>query len=127
MLWKCKQNASDSYTDMPEPSEYTIDGEDVDTDTYRSPINHQIVRTNISYKWQKISMVFYFKTEAEAFSLINMINVYPLYCQFRTPIMSTAANNYWKDLIGYISKVNLEMYNKEMGYKVSFNFVEGKR
>ena len=127
MLWKCKQSASASYEDMPEPSEYQIDGEDVDTDTYRSPLNHQIVRTNISYKWQKVQMVFYFKTEAEAFDLISKINVYPLYCQFRTPIMSSAANNYWKDLIGYISKVSLEMYNMEAGYKVSFNFVEGKR
>ena len=127
MLWKCKQSASAQYTDMPEPSEYTIDGEDVDTDSYRSPINHQIVRTNISYKWQKFQMVFYFKTEQEAFDLISMVNVYPLYCMFRTPIMANPSNDFWKEFVGYVSKVNLEMYNMEKGYKVSFNFVEGIR
>lgn len=125
MLWQVK--VGNSYVDMPEPSEYSIDGEDVDTDTYRSPIDHRIVRTNISYKWQKVQMAFWFKTEAEAYDMINKVNVYPLYCKFRTPIMSTASANYWKELVGYVSRVSLEMLPKELGYRVSFNFVEGIR
>lgn len=129
MLWQCKSSASASYVDMPEPSSYEIDGEDVDTDTYRSVVNHNIVRTNISYKWQKMQMMFRFKTEAEANALITAINHYPLYCRFRTPIMTTADNsgNYWKELEGYISKVSLKMHDIELGYEVSFNFVEGIR
>lgn len=125
MLWKLKQG--NTYIDMPEPSEYTIDGEDVDTDTYRSPITHDIIRDFYTKKWQKVQMVFYFKTEAEAYTLINQIDNYPLTCKFRTPIHSDPADDYWLELIGYISKVHLEMYNMELGYKVSFNFVEGER
>ena len=126
MLWKCKVNGT--YVDMPEPSSYDIDGEDVDTDTYRSVINHNIIRTNISYKWQKVQMMFRFKTEADAFDLISKVNVYPLTCKFRTPIMSTVDNNdYWREMVGYISKIQLKMHDKELGYEVSFNFVEGRR
>lgn len=128
MLWQVYDSTNTQWVDMPEPSEYKIDGEDVDTDTYRSVINHNIVRTNISYKWQKVQMMFRFKTEAEAFDLIGKINVYPLRCKFRTPIMSTVDSGYyWKDMRGYISKVSMEMHDIEMGYQVSFNFVEGLR
>lgn len=125
MLWKVRQGSS--WIDMPEPSEYSISGEDVDTDSYRSCINHNIIRTNITYKWQKFEMTFYFKTEEEANDLVSKINVYPLRCQFRTPIMSTKDKDYWKEFVGYVSNVSMSMHVKELGYKVSFNFIEGRR
>ena len=127
MLWQVK--IGNSFVDMPEPSSYEIGAEDVDTDTYRSCINHNMIRTNITYKWQKMQMMFRFKTEAEANDLISKINTYPLTCRFRTPVMTSVDSNnqYWKELVGYISRVSLTMHDIELGYEVSFNFIEGTR
>lgn len=127
MLWKVK--VGNTFVDMPEPSSYQIDGEDVDTDSYRSVINHNMIRTNITKKWQKVQMMFRFKTEEEANDLVAKINPYPLTCQFRTPILSSADTDglYWKTLTGYVSRVSMTMHDIELGYEVSFNFIEGTR
>lgn len=129
MLWEAKASAGDNYTAMKTPSSYKIDGEDLDKNSYRSITTGDLNRPVIlGKKWQKIGFGFNYLTEAEAESIISMINNYPLYIKLKSPIFGTSGI---AELQGYVSKFSIEMQqNKETGANwgnLSFNFVQGKK
>ena len=129
MLWEAKANISDDYTTMKTPSSYKIDGEDLDKNSYRSITTGDITRPVIlGKKWQKISFGFNYLTEAEAETILSMINNYPLYLRLKSPIFGTSGI---VELQGYVSKFSINMErNKETGAtwgELSFNFVQGKK
>ena len=129
MLWEAKASASGSYTTMKTPSEYKIDGEDLDKNSYRSITTGNITRPVIlGKKWQKISFEFNYLTETEAETILSMINNYPLYIKLKSPIFGISGII---ELEGYVSKFSIEMQqNKSTGAtwgNLSFNFVQGKK
>ena len=129
MLWEAKANAEDDYTTMKTPSSYKIDGEDLDKNSYRSITTGDINRPVIlGKKWQKIAFGFNYLTEAEAETILSMINNYPLYLRLKSPIFGTSGV---VELQGYVSKFSIEMErNKQTGAtwgNLSFNFVQGKK
>lgn len=129
MLWEAKASAGGTYTTMKTPSSYKIDAEDLDKNSYRSITTGEISRPIIlGKKWQKISFGFNYLTEAEAETIISMVNNYPLYVRLKSPIFGSSGV---VELQGYVSKLSVEMQrNKDTGAtwgNLSFNFVQGKK
>lgn len=129
MLWEAKASANDSYTTMKTPSSYKIDGEDLDKNSYRSITTGNLLRPVIlGKKWQKIQFGFNYLTEAEAESILSMINNYPLYVRLKSPIFGTSGV---LELEGYVSKFSIEMQKNETTGanwgNLTFNFVQGKK
>lgn len=130
-VWYLKSGST--YIELPEPQSYDIDGEDLDLDSYRSIITGDIVRNILGYKWQKLQVGFPFKTHEEAKALIDFIkNTYPLTINAFTPFAESEDG--FMELKGYVSKVRCECKpyrvspsSMELGWIVSFNFVEGIR
>ena len=128
MLWEAKANINDNYTPMKTPSTYEIDGEDLDKNSYRSITTGDISRPAIlGKKWQKFNMGFNYTTESELEPMLAMINNYPLYVRLKSPMFST---NGIVEMQGYVSKWKVSMIrnsNDEPEWRLTFNFVQGKR
>lgn len=130
MIWQLKIDGA--FVDMPTPQAYSIDGEDLDLDSYRSVVNGNLIRNILGFKWQKAQFEFAFKYEDEAADLINKVaNTYPLTIKCKSPILSTSG---LVELTGYVSQIKCEYKSAILtdgtfggGYVVSFNFVEGTR
>ena len=129
MIWQLKTSASGSYITMISPSALTIDGEDIDLDSYRSVVNGNTIRKILGYKWQKVGFTFTLKSEQDCANFLNpLLNHHPLYIKVISPIFSS---NGYVELIGYISKVHVDARKNKNGtgiaWSVSFNFVESER
>ena len=129
MLWEAKARQSDNYTPMKTPSDYDIDGEDLDKKSFRSVVTGNISRPVIlGKKWLKFSFVFNYTTEEEIEPILTMINNYPLYVRLKSPMWGT---NGVVELEGYVSKFKAKMIqNKETGAdwgQLTFSFVQGKK
>lgn len=129
MIWQLKRSALANYETMLSPSALSIDGEDIDLDSYRSVVNGNTIRQILGFKWQKIKFEFTLKSETDAAEFISKFaNVHPLYIKVVSPIMST---NGYAELVGYISKIHVDArVNKNgtgLAWTVSFNFVESER
>ena len=129
MLWQCKTSASGSYTDMKTPSSYKIDYEDLDSNSYRSVTNGNLIRSKLSSKWFKGSFSFNYITQSEAESILSMINAYPLYVKIKSPMFGTQGV---VEFEAYVSKVSLEMLknnpsnNNAEWVNLSFNIIQSK-
>ena len=127
MEWYLKTTENGTYTQMPVPAKFSIDGEDLDLDSYRSIVNGNIQRNVLGFKWQKAEFEFAFKNETDAMSLVSTLqNTYPIYLKFSSPLMNNVG---YVELTGYVSRIHAEYVAAwyEDGWVVSFNFVEGTR
>lgn len=129
MLWEAKANKSDSYTAMKTPSSYKIDYEDMDSNSYRSITNGNLIRKRLSSKWFKGSFSFNYLEQDELDSILNMINNDPLYIRIKSPMFGI---NGVIELEVYVSKVSVEMMknntinNTAQWVNLSFNLVQTK-
>lgn len=129
MLWEAKANKSDSYTAMKTPSSYKIDYEDLDSNSYRSITNGNLIRKRLSSKWFKGSFSFNYLEQDELDSILNMINNDPLYIRIKSPMFGI---NGVIELEVYVSKVSVEMMknntinNTAQWVNLSFNLVQTK-
>lgn len=130
MLWQAKVNGS--YVDMITPSSYKIDWEDVDSNSYRSVVNGNLIRSRIASKLYKGSMSFNYVTESQLETIMPIINQNPLYVKIKSPIFGTSG---WVELQCYVSKASVEMIrndptsgsntNNQWG-NLSFNIIQAK-
>lgn len=119
LLWQAK--VSGAYTDMPTPSSYKIDWEDLDKDSYRSKNSGNLIDTVISKSWSKISFRYNCLTENEVNTLLGVLNQNPIYVKAKNPFFSTVT-----ELEMRCSKKSAEML--ETGdYILSFNLVQKKK
>lgn len=129
MLWQAKTTASGSYQDMKTPSSYKIDYEDLDSNSYRSVTNGNLIRSKLSSKWFKGSFSFNYITQSEAESILSMINAYPLYVRIKSPMFGSQGV---VEFEAYVSKVSLEMLknnpnnNGAEWVNLSFNIIQSK-
>lgn len=128
ILWQAKASASGSYTTMKTPSSYSIDWEDLDSNSYRSISNGNLNRKIIGKKWFKGSFSFNYLTEEESKAILSMINNYPLYIKIKSPLFGASG---YLECEAYVSKASIKMLqNQENGAKwqsLSFNIVQSKR
>lgn len=129
MLWQAKTTASGSYQDMKTPSSYKIDYEDLDSNSYRSVTNGNLIRSKLSSKWFKGSFSYNYITQSEAESILSIINAYPLYVRIKSPMFGTDGV---VEFEAYVSKVSLEMLknntsnNSAEWVNLSFNIIQSK-
>jgi hypothetical protein len=129
MLWQAK-NSSGSYVDMKTPSTYKIDYEDLDSNSYRSVTNGNLIRSRLSSKWFKGSFTFNYLEESELENILSLINQYPLYVKVKSPMFGA---NGMIEIEAYVSKVSVEMLknnpketNGSQWVSLSFNIVQTK-
>jgi len=130
MLWQVK--VSGSYVDMPTPSSYRIDWEDLDSNSYRSATNGNLIRSRLSSKWFKGNFEFNYMSESDLEALLTKINTNPIYVKIKSPLFGTSG---WLEMEAYVSKVSVEMIrndptansnvNNQWG-KLSFNIIQSK-
>jgi hypothetical protein len=118
-FWQAK--VSGAYTDMPTPSSFKIDWEDLDKNSYRSITSGNLIDTVISKSWSKISFQYNCLTENEVNTLLSVLNQNPIYVKAKNPFFSAE-----KELEMRCSKKSAEML--ETGdYTLSFNLVQKKK
>lgn len=131
MLWQAKVNGS--YINMITPSEYKIEWEDLDNNSYRSITTGNLIRNRISSKWFKGSFTFNYITEAQLENILPIINQYPLYVKIKSPLFGSTG---WIEMETYVSKVSVEMLKNDptsgsntdnQWVKLSFNIIQSKK
>jgi len=117
---------------MPTPSSYRIDWEDLDSNSYRSATNGNLIRSRLSSKWFKGNFEFNYMSESDLEALLTKINTNPIYVKIKSPLFGTSG---WLEMEAYVSKVSVEMIrndptansnvNNQWG-KLSFNIIQSK-
>ena len=127
-LWQAKTTSNGNYINMKTPSSYSIDWEDLDSNSYRSIATGNLNRNIIGKKWLKASFSFNYLTESELENILNIINAYPLYVKIKSPLFGA---NGVLECEAYVSKISVKMLqNQETGAKgqtLSINIVQSKR
>lgn len=128
MLWQIKINGS--YVDMKTPSSYKIDYEDLDSNSYRSITNGDLIRSRLTSKWFKGAFSFNYLEESELETILSAINQDPLYVKIKSPMFGI---NGIIEIQCYVSKVSVEMLrnnpnqiNQSQWTNLSFNIVQSK-
>lgn len=128
MLWQVK-NADGVYQDMITPSSYKIDYEDLDSNSYRSITNGNLIRKRLTSKWFKGNFSFNYITQDELENILPLINQYPLYVKIKSPMFG---ENGVIEIQAYVSKVSVEMLrndtrnNDNQWVSLSFNIIQTK-
>lgn len=128
MLWQVK-NSSGVYQDMITPSSYKIDYEDLDSNSYRSITNGNLIRKRLTSKWFKGNFSFNYITQDELENILPLINQYPLYVKIKSPMFG---KNGVIEIQAYVSKVSVEMLrndtrnNDNQWVSLSFNIIQTK-
>lgn len=128
MLWQVKINGN--YVDMKTPSSYKIDYEDLDSNSYRSITNGNLIRKRLTSKWFRGAFSFNYIEEEELETLLSAINQNPLQVKIKSPMFGTSGVI---EIECYVSKVSVEMLrnnpdqiNKSEWVNLSFNMIQSK-
>lgn len=124
LIWEARIGSSGTYQAMKSPSSYKIDWEDLDKNSYRSTINGNLFRHPLSKHWYKIAFSWNYLTASEVKTIVEKVNQDNLYIRCQSPAFGT---NNQVVLQGYVSKISTEMLEGQIGYTLSFNFVESRR
>lgn len=124
LIWEARIGSSGTYQAMKSPSSYKIDWEDLDKNSYRSTINGNLFRHPLSKHWYKIAFSWNYLTADEVKTIVEKVNQDNLYIRCQSPAFGT---NNQIVLQGYVSKISTEMLEGQIGYTLSFNFVESRR
>lgn len=129
MLWQAKTSTGGVYQNMITPSSYKIDYEDLDSNSYRSITNGNLIRSRLTSKWFKGSFSYNYITQEDAESILSIINAYPLYVRIKSPMFGTSGI---VEFEAYVSKVSIEMLrnnsqgNDAQWVNLSFNIIQSK-
>ena len=122
------QSSTFSESDkLPPPSNYTIDWEDLDLDSYRSVVNGNLVRNVLNRRWAKIGLSWRHLSDTEIQSLLSKVNTSSLWIKAKSPAFGSSGYITFK---AYVSKMHVEAiegvtFNDDLkGYNVSFNIVQ---
>lgn len=117
---------------MPTPSDYKIEWEDLDNNSYRSVTNGNLIRSRLSSKWFKGNFKFNYITESDLEIIMTRINQYPLYVKIKSPLFGTTG---WLEIEAYVSKASVEMLKNDptsgstannQWVDLSFNIIQSK-
>ena len=124
LIWEARIGSSGNYQQMKSPSAYKIDWEDLDKNSYRSTVNGNLFRHPLSKHWYKIAFSWGYLTAAEVKTIVEKVNQDNLYIRCQSPAFGTDNQIV---LQGYVSRISTEMLEGQIGYTLSFNFIESRR
>ena len=87
--WYIKPSVSGSYIKMIQPSDYDIDVEDLDANSYRAITSGNLIDTVVSKNWSKCKFKFDNLSLEQANNLISKCSVNPIYAKIENPIYSS--------------------------------------
>ena len=123
MLWQTSTNGS-TWTDMKTPTTYKVDMEDLDVDSYRSVMTGNLIRTVIARRWFKVGMSWNVLSASNVDTILKAVNKDGVYFKFKSPAFGTSD---WVTFKGYVSKMQTELLEGQVGWKVSFNVIQMER
>ena len=121
MIWK----KHGSEENLPTPSTYSADIEDIDKDSYSSAVDGSLIDNPIAVGLLKLAMSWDFNTEEEAEELMRITYINPLVLDIKVPVVK---GGFLENASFRISKRKVKMIKTELGtdtsqtkWKVSFN------
>lgn len=119
--WYIKPSASGTYVAMPQPTEYEIEIEDLDANSYRSITTGNLIDSVVSKNWSKCKFKFENLTKDEAYNLISKCSVNPIYAKIENPIWSSG---FLEAQFRCSKKSISKMLTHGKRYEVSLNLVQ---
>ena len=119
--WYIKPSASGSYTQMLQPTDYDIDVEDLDANSYRAITSGNLIDTVVSKNWSKCKFKFKALTKAQVTDLIAKVSVNPIYAKIENPIW---ASGYVEAQFRCSKKSISKCKTHDARYDVSINLVQ---
>lgn len=124
MLWK----EHGKIENLPTPSTYSADIEDVDKDSYTSVVDGSLIDNPIAIGMLKLSMSWDFNTEEEAEDLIGITYKNPLILDVKVPVIK---GGFLENAKFRVSKRKVECIKTELSngtsktkWKTSFNLMQ---
>lgn len=119
--WYIKPSSNGTYYKQPNPTDFEIELEDLDANTYRAITTGNLISSIISINWSKCKFVFEGLTKAEAYSLLQRLSVNPIYAKIENPIWSSG----FVEAQFRCSKKSIKkMKTRDRRYVVSLNLVQ---
>ena len=112
--------------DLPTPSSYKINYEDLDVDTYRSVVNGNLVRSRLKPRWVKLELSYRWVDDAMMNTIARLINTdAEIDVECKSPAFGNmGVNNTWARFKAYCSNFNAEMIEAQVGWTLSFNIIQ---
>lgn len=124
MLWR----EHGSTENLPTPSTYSLEIEDVDNDSYTSAVDAELIDNPIAVGMLKGSMSWDFNTEEEAEQLIQKTYKNPFILDIKAPVVD---GGFLEAARFRVSKRKVDMIDTEKGvstsetrWKASFNLMQ---
>ena len=119
--WYIKPSASGTYVAMLQPSDYEIEVEDLDANSYRAITTGNLIDTVVSKNWSKCKFKFKALTKAQVTDLVAKVSVNPIYAKMENPIW---ASGYVEAQFRCSKKTITKCETKTQLYDVSLNLVQ---
>lgn len=119
LIWYTSANGS-SWTQMPSPTTYKIDWEDLDHDSYRSVMTGNLIRNVIKRRWAKVGLSWKVISAANVSTVLSAVNKETVYFKVISPAFGSGTITFK----GYVSKMSVELLEGMVGYSMSFNIVQ---
>ena len=119
--WWIKPSVDGTYVKMLQPSDYEIEIEDLDADTYRAITTGDMIDTVVSKNWSKCKFKFSAKTKAEVQDIISKCSVNPIYAKIENPVW---ASGYLEAQFRCSKKSISKCQTKDARYDLSLNLVQ---
>ncbi len=119
--WYTKPSATGTYVEMPQPTDFEIEVEDLDANSYRSITTGNLIDSVVSKNWSKCKFKFENLTQAQATDLISKCSVNPIYAKIENPIWSSG---FLEAQFRCSKKTITKMMTRDKRYSVSLNLVQ---
>lgn len=119
--WWIKPSASGTYVAMVQPSDYEIEVEDLDANSYRAITTGNLIDTVVSKNWSKCKFKFKALTKTQVTDLITKCSNNPIYAKMENPIW---ASGYVEGQFRCSKKSISKCETKDARYDVSLNLVQ---
>lgn len=119
--WYIKPSENGTYEQMPQPTDYEIEVEDLDANTYRSIVTGDMIDSVVSINWSKCKFKFENLTFEQAHDLIQKCSTNPIYAKIENPIWGSG---YLEAKFRCSKKSIGKMLTAGKKYTVSLNLVQ---
>lgn len=122
--WWIKPSSSGTYVKMLQPTDYEIEIEDLDADTYRAITTGDMIDTVVSKNWSKCKFKFSALTKEQVNDLVAKCSNNPIYAKIENPIWSSG---YIEAQFRCSKKSISKCKTHDARYDVSLNLVQKKK
>lgn len=122
LIWYTSYDGA-NWNLMPSPSTYKITWEDLDNNSYRSVTTGNLIRDVIARRWSKIGLSWKVATENVVSNVCSSVNRGDVWFKVKSP----AFGNGFISFKGYVSKMDVELLDGAIGYKMSFNIIQSDK